>query len=84
MPVGTNSVTWGYSRLCGNAVISFPREKWTGNLVVDRTSIYFHYAERLAGMFHCPLGSKSSSRTYSEHSKKTSAVHFSFGDLNDI
>ena len=52
MPVGTNYVTWGYSGLCGNAVIEIPREKWTGNLVVDRSIVYFHHAGRLAGMFH--------------------------------
>ena len=52
MPVGTKFVTWGYSGLCGNAVILFPREKWTGNLVVDRSIVYFHHAERLAGIFH--------------------------------
>ena len=52
MPVGTDSVTWGYSGLCGSAVIKFPREKWTGNLVVDRSIVYFHRAGRLPGMFH--------------------------------
>ena len=46
MPVGINTVTWGYSGLCGNAVIKIPREILTGYLVVDRTFVYFHYAGR--------------------------------------
>ena len=41
MPVGINTVTWGYSEICGNAVINIPREKWTGNFVVDRSIVYW-------------------------------------------
>ena len=55
MPVCINTVTWGYSGLCGNAVKEIPREKWTGNLFVDRSDVYFHHAGRLAGMFQCTL-----------------------------